>query len=117
MLEDLGALQPHLPALDHVQYDFRRDGTLIWLRFRDLLIIQWRKLGTAEYFRFVPLAAEPRSLTKTCLRIVYAGSPVSWARNERLRLRSSANNSYSGASKAMVSQVSLAAFLAVCGSW
>ena len=50
MLEDLGALQPHLPALDHVQYDFRRDGTLIWLRFRDLLIIQWRKLGTAEYF-------------------------------------------------------------------
>ena len=50
MLEDLGALQPHLPALDHVQYDFRRDGTLIWLHFRDLLIIQRRKLGTAEYF-------------------------------------------------------------------
>ena len=45
MMDGLGALQPHIPVLEHITYELKRDGTRIWMHFRDLLVVQWQKLG------------------------------------------------------------------------
>ena len=50
MMESLGALQLHIPVLDHITYEFKSGGARVWMHFRDLLIVQWRKLGTSQYY-------------------------------------------------------------------
>ena len=45
MMLELGSLQPHIPANGHT----RSDGARIYMHFRDVLIVEWRRLVTNRF--------------------------------------------------------------------
>ena len=49
MMLELGSLQPHIPANGHTRYEHWPDGARIYMHFRDVLIVEWRRLVTNRF--------------------------------------------------------------------
>ena len=49
MMLELGSLQPYIPAYCRSRYEHRSDGARIYMHFREVLVIQWRRLVTNSF--------------------------------------------------------------------
>ena len=49
MMLEPGSLQPHIPAYGRMRYEHRPDGARIYMHFRDVLIIEGRRLVTNSF--------------------------------------------------------------------